>query len=121
MRNLEVAQIPRLRGISGTSIPAHTFSYLPLRPRIARLFGTPNLAEVVQTHLTEKTDEMNDIHDSPSWRRVYSLQGVFAGDSRGLSLALCTDGVNPFNHNKVPYSMWPIMLTILKLPRKVRN
>jgi len=37
------------------------------------------------------------------------------------SLALCTEGVNPFNHNKVTYSMWPIMLTILNLPRKVRN
>lgn len=118
---LHCSQCHSARYISGTSIPARTFSYLPLRPRLARLFGTPNLAQVVQTHLTEKTDEMNDIHDSPSWRRAYSLQGVFAGDTRGLSLALCTDGVNPFNHNKVSYSMWPIMLTILNLPRKVRN
>lgn len=27
----------------------------------------------------------------------------------------CTDGVNPFAHNKVTYSMWPIMLTLLNL------
>ena len=34
---------------------------------------------------------------------------------------MCTDGVNPFAHNKVTYSMWPIMLTLLNLPRKSRN
>ena len=110
------------RYVSGTSIPARTFTYLPLGPRLARLFGTSNLAQVVQTHLKEKEiDEMNDIQDSPSWSRAYSLQGVFSGDSRGLSLALCTDGVNPINHNKVSHSMWPIMLTNLNLPRKIRN
>ena len=47
--------------------------------------------------------------------------GIFGGDTRGISLALCTDGVNPFAHNRVVYSMWPIMLTILNLPRRLRN
>ena len=47
--------------------------------------------------------------------------GVFGGDPRGVSLALCTDGVNPFAHNRVVYSMWPIMLTLLNLPRRLRN
>lgn len=32
-------------------------------------------------------------------------------------MAFCTDGVNPFAHNRVVYSMWPIMLTLLNLPR----
>jgi len=36
-------------------------------------------------------------------------------------LALCTNGVNPFAHNRVQYSMWPIMLTLLNLPRNLRN
>ena len=43
------------------------------------------------------------------------------GDPRGLSLAPCTDGVNLFAHNKVSYSIWPIMLTLLNLPRRIRN
>lgn len=45
--------------------------------------------------------------------------GVFGGDPRGIALALCTDGVNPFAHNRVVYSMWPIMLTLLNLPWKL--
>ena len=52
---------------------------------------------------------------------AYDKAGIFNGDSRGVSLALCTDGVNPFSHNKVSYSMWPIMITLLNLPRKFRN
>ena len=34
---------------------------------------------------------------------------------------MCVDGVNPFSVQRVSYSMWPIMLTILNLPRHVRN
>ena len=46
---------------------------------------------------------------------------AFLEEIKGISLALCTDGVNPFAHNKVTYSMWPIMLTLLNLPRNMRN
>lgn len=38
-----------------------------------------------------------------------------------MLLQLSTDGVNPFSCNKVAYSMWPIMLSILNLPRNVRS
>ncbi len=62
-----------------------------------------------------------DIHDSCAWSEAYGENGCFSGDPRGISLAFCTDGVNPFCHNKVSYSMWPIMLTLLNLPRSMRN
>ena len=38
-----------------------------------------------------------------------------------MLLQLSTDGVNPFSSNKVSYSMWPIMLSVLNLPRNIRN
>ena len=34
---------------------------------------------------------------------------------------MSTDGVNPFSANKICYSMWPIMLTILNWPKVRRN
>ena len=52
---------------------------------------------------------------------MYSETGFFQGDSCGLSLQLSTDGVNPFSGNKVVYSMWPVMLTVLNLPKRLRN
>ena len=40
-----------------------------------------------------------------SWSSAYSENGIFGGDPRGISFAICTDGVNPFAHNKVAYSL----------------
>ena len=82
------------------------------------------MAQVLQSHATIKNTDTNslfDLHESWGWKSAYSINGVFKGDPRGISLALCSDGVNPFAHNKVAYSMWPIMLTLLNLPRHMRN
>ena len=63
---------------------------------------------------------MRNVYDSPYWKSTYSDTDVFKGDRRGVSLCLCTDGVNLFSHNKVSYSMWPIVLAILNLPSHQR-
>jgi hypothetical protein len=98
--------------------------HFTLKPRLNRFFGTKNLAGVLQSHATNNLSENStvfDIHQSEAWTEAYSNSGIFKGDPRGVSLSLCTDGVNPFAHNKVTYSMWPIMLTLLNLPRSMRN
>ena len=46
---------------------------------------------------------------------------MFHGDGRGLSLALCTDGTNPYSKEKNAYSMWPIMVSFLNLPSNLRR
>ena len=79
---------------------------------------------MLRSHATTANLSQNDIfdiHQSEAWREAYSDSGIFKGDPRGVSLALCTDGVCPFAHNRVTYSMWPIMLTLLNLPRNLRN
>ena len=55
------------------------------------------------------------------WRVTYAPGGLFQGDPRGLSVQLSTDGVNPFSANKICYSMWPIMLSVLNWPKVCRN
>ena len=61
-----------------------------------------------------------DIQQSLAFSRFYSDNGIFEGDHRGLSLSICTDGVNRFSHNKVSNSMLPLMLSLLNLPRNIR-
>jgi len=106
-------------------VAARKFTYLPLGQRILRMFADKNFSKALQSHpgstATEPAHEMYDIHDSPAWKEAYSDDGVFKGDKRGISLAICTDGVNPFSHAHVKYSMWPIMVTVLNLPRNIRN
>ena len=80
-------------------IPARRFTYLPLKPRLIRLFGTASMAQLLQSHamVTHSQDEkIYDVHQSRAWKNVYGNDGLFNGDSRGISLSLCTDGVNPF-------------------------
>ena len=77
------------------------------------------MAEVIQSHCTRDSSVMYDIHDSPAWKETY--QTIFLGDRKGVCFGLNTDGVNPYKHQKVSYSMWPIMLTLLNLPRHLRN
>jgi hypothetical protein len=60
------------------------------------------MAGVLQSHLcVEENADLGDIHDSEAWLEAYSSDVIFGGDARGMSLALCTDGVNPFGHNRV--------------------
>lgn len=102
--------------------PIRKFIYLPIGPRLIRMFGSKNIARLLQDHFASSSTEfMYDIHHSPTWAEAYSCHGIFSGDLRGISFGFCTDGVNPFSHNRVSYSMWPMMLTLLNLPRELRN
>ena len=103
--------------------PARRFTYLPVGPRLVRLFGTQNLAKIVQAHglhLSSPKMHMYDIHDSPAWRLAYSSDGLFSSEYRSIYFAFNTDGFNSYSQNRVSYSMWPIILTVLNLPRKIR-
>ena len=56
------------------------------------------MAQVLQSHaVLRESDESSiyDIHQSTAWNDAYRVDGLFGGDKRGISLALCTDGVNP--------------------------
>ena len=111
----------RYKDISN-KLPYRTFIYLPIGPKIKRLYGDATMAKLLQQHCNStESSKVYDIHQSSRWHTAYSSTGLFSGDKRGISLALCTDGVNPFSHNRVSYSMWPIILTILNFPRKIRN
>ena len=90
----------------GTHIPARQFTYLPIGPRLVRIYGTSSTAQMLQTHNNSSNCTMYDIHDSRFWSNAYSTEGVFKGDSRGIAVSFCTDGVNPFSHHKSQYSMW---------------
>lgn len=107
------------------NIPKRTFHYLPLGPRLIRSYGTEEISCLLQGHGGEIGEVSNrgimrDIHDSPKWKHSFSVNGTFKGDPRGVALSLCLDGLNPWSKNKCNYSMWPIVLAQLNLPRNVR-
>ena len=103
-----------------SNIPNRKFVYRPVEPRLIRRFKNKKTAEELQRHSggLKASTKMFDIHDSPIWAKAYSHDGIFKGDHGRISLGFCTDGVNPFNHTKISYSMWPIMMTILNFHAK---
>jgi len=107
------------------NIPRRRFHYLPLGPRLVQNFGTSNISCILQSQAVERNTLENggtmcDIKDSPVWKEAYSATGTFKGDPRGVRLSMCLDGLNPWSKNKVNYSMWPIVLGQLNLPRRIR-
>lgn len=106
-------------------IPKRTFHYLPLGPRLLRNYGTKDISCILQSHGGETASlenecSMADIHDSPKWKEAFSAGGTFKGDPRGIGLSMCLDELNPWSKNKTNYSMWPIVLGQLNLPRRIR-
>ena len=105
------------------SVEQKRFIYLPIGPRLARIYGEESLAKLLQAHDGSKHTRwlMWDIQDSPVWKELYSKEGYFMANNSGVSFALEMDGVNPFHNVGIQYSMTPIMLTLLNLPRNIRN
>ena len=103
--------------------PRRRFLYYPLGPRWRRLFECKETSKMLQEHALrpDMGDLMTDIFDSPKWKAAYAPDGLFQDDPRGLAVQLSTDGVNPFSANKICYSMWPIMLSVLNWPKVCRN
>ena len=123
--NKDLIQCPECnepRYSPGGKIPRKRFKYLPLGPRIHRLFKSADVSQLMQSHLSNDTTmKVSDIHQTDVWRKRYSAKGPFQGDARGLSLAICTDGTNPFSKERTIYSMWPIVISILNLPSHLRR
>jgi len=105
---------------------ARKFQYIPIQPHSRWIFGNKT-SKHLQSHkptnaTSNDTDTiMSDLHQSPAWISKYDDNGPFQGDPHRISLALCTDGMNPFSEHSTTYCMWPISLTILNLPCHVRN
>ena len=105
----------------GTTIPRKRFKYLPLETRVRRLFSDQVTSKLLQSHChTESSDRVTSIHQSEAWKSWYSSEGLFQGENRALSFAICMDGLNPFSHERSAYSTCPIFLVILNLPHHIR-
>ena len=107
----------------GTKIPRKRFKYLPLETRVRRLFSDEVTSKLLQSHCHTENREPNtvtSIHQSEAWKSWYSSEGLFQGEKRALSFAICMDGLNPFSRERSAYSTCPIFLVILNLPHYIR-
>ena len=102
----------------GKQIPFKRMHYLPLTPRLQRLFASARTAEHMRWHHEKRRPGGMLCHpsDGEQWKHFDRSHPQFAADPRNVRLGLCADGFNPFKDNSTAYSCWPIIITPYNLP-----
>ncbi|XP_024009473.1 uncharacterized protein LOC112084554 [Eutrema salsugineum] len=99
-------------------IPAKVLRYFPIKNRFKRMFRSTRMAENLQWHFNNASEDGTMRHpvDSITWTQVNSKWPQFAAEPRNLRLGLSTDGINPFSIQNTKYSTWPVLLVNYNMP-----
>ncbi|XP_076895069.1 uncharacterized protein LOC143547556 [Bidens hawaiensis] len=98
--------------------PAKMLWYLPIIPRLKRLFSNEKEAKLLRWHSDERVidGKLKHIADSPQWRTIDNKYPEFGKETRNIRFGLSSDGFNPFGGMSSIYSIWPVLLCIYNLP-----
>ena len=99
--------------------PLKVMWYLPIIPRLKRMFGNASDAKRLQWHSEERVCDARYLQhpaDSPQWKKIDFMFPEFGLEPRNIRLGLCTDGINPFGTLSSTHSSWPVLLVIYNLP-----
>ncbi|XP_045831211.1 uncharacterized protein LOC123922548 [Trifolium pratense] len=112
-------QAPRYKvGKGGKEIPFNKMHYLPLTPRLKRLYASKNSARHMRWHSEHQQVEgvLEHPSDAEAWKHFDQTYPQFSSETRNVRLGLCADGFTPFGQSGKQYSCWPIIVTPYNLP-----
>ncbi|GKV43311.1 hypothetical protein SLEP1_g50615 [Rubroshorea leprosula] len=98
--------------------PRNSLWYLPIIPRLQRLYMSHKTAEHMTWHLKCRVDLEILIHPAQSnaWKHFDAVHPSFAADLRNVWVGLATDRFNPWDHSSRSYSCWPVFIIVYNLP-----
>ena len=98
--------------------PFAKMHYMPLIPRLQRLYASKKSAEHMTWHKNHVQQEGCVTHpsDAEAWKHFDRSHPSFADEARNVRLGLCADGFNPYSNAARPYSVWPIVICVYNLP-----
>ncbi|KAL4583243.1 hypothetical protein LXL04_007811 [Taraxacum kok-saghyz] len=98
--------------------PAKMLWYLPIIPRLKRLFSNENEAKLLCWHSEERVidGKLRHVADSPQWRNIDNKYPEFGNEMRNIRFGLSSDEINPFGNMSSRHSTWPVHLCIYNLP-----
>ncbi|CAL2238214.1 unnamed protein product [Prunus armeniaca] len=101
-----------------TKIPQKVMRYLPLKPRLQRLYMSTHTATDMRWHKEKRVDNdvMRHPADGEAWKEFDRTLPDFAVDPRNVRLGLATDGFNPYGVLNQHHSTWPIFVFPYNLP-----
>jgi hypothetical protein len=93
--------------------------YLPIIPRLKRMFASMHSASQMTWHHTNQTSSgtMRHPSDGEAWKHFDRTHPDFAAEPRNVRLGLCSDGFAPYvQASGSAYSCWPVIVTPYNLP-----
>ena len=105
--------------IKAKPVPQKILRYLPITPRLQRMYMTESNAENMRWHKEGKRDKpgiMVHPADGDAWKHFAAKYPDFAKEVRNVILGITTDGFMPFNSSASPYSCWPVFVFPYNLP-----
>ncbi|GKV34428.1 hypothetical protein SLEP1_g42803 [Rubroshorea leprosula] len=107
-----------MSAIRKKDVPRKSLWYLPITPRLQRLYMSRKTTKHMTWHLKcrEDADEVMHLAGSEAWKHFDETYPTFANKPRNVRLGLYTDGFNSFGCSATPYSCWPIFLTVYNFP-----
>ncbi|KAL0361019.1 UNVERIFIED_CONTAM: hypothetical protein Sradi_3786400 [Sesamum radiatum] len=86
--------------------PYAVLRYLPLTPRLQRLYASPATVEHMTWRANHITEESSMCHpsDAENWRHFDRTHPDFALEPRNIRLGLCMDGFAPYGQYGRIYS-----------------
>ncbi|CAL9017719.1 unnamed protein product, partial [Prunus brigantina] len=101
-----------------TKVPQKVMRYLPLKPRLQRLYMSTHTAADMRWHKEKRVDDdvMRHPADGEAWKEFDRTFPDFVADPRNVRLGLATDGFNPYGVLNQHHSTWPIFVFPYNLP-----
>ncbi|WVZ93118.1 hypothetical protein U9M48_039124 [Paspalum notatum var. saurae] len=104
-----------------TTVPAKQLRYMPIIPRLKRLFLSMKIAKSMRRQKerrrgSQSVDVMVHPANGDAWKALDEFDPEFARDPRSVRLGLATDGFTPFRTSVSPYSCWPVFIMPYNLP-----
>ncbi|XP_059295599.1 uncharacterized protein LOC132048937 [Lycium ferocissimum] len=119
LENCKVCGISRFKQLaSGKRVAVKAMHYLPLIPRLKRLYASLSSAPHMRWHYENRRPPGVLCHpsDGEAWKHFDRTFQNFANEPRNIRLGLCADGFTPFSVSAAPYSCWPVFVTPYNLP-----
>jgi hypothetical protein len=94
-------------GLTMTEIERKQLRYMPLIPRLKRLFISKNTARHMRWHkegIRKDPDVMAHPTDTYAWKALDAFDSSFADEVRNVRFGLAIDGFSPFNLTAPSYS-----------------
>jgi hypothetical protein len=103
-----------------TKVAHKQLRYMPLTPRVKRLFLSRKIAMHMRWHkdcMDRQDGSMVHPSDGDAWKALDNFDQNFASDARNIRIGLATDGFTPFSMTVASYSCWPVIAIPYNIPR----